>query len=283
MSNSFFQDKVIVITGGGGLLCSVIAKDLAGVGAKVALIGRTRATLEAVASEIRRAGGIALVAPADVTDPAQLQSAREAITRELGACQILINGAGGNNAKAQTTLNQFSPDELSLDASAPVRGFFNLDLPSFQNVVQINTMGTVLPSQIFARDMAMNGGGSILNFTSMNTYRPLSRNAAYAMAKAALANFTQWLACYLAPAGIRVNGVAPGFFVNDRSRKILMTEAGGLTPRGQTVMHHTPLNRFGEAPDLLGCVRWLLNSDQAAFVTGITVPVDGGFTASSGV
>jgi NAD(P)-dependent dehydrogenase (short-subunit alcohol dehydrogenase family) len=196
---------------------------------------------------------------------------------------MLVNGAGGNNAKAVTTLDQFDEKELSLGVDDATRGFFNLDLAHYNSVVQINTIGTVLPSQIFGRDMASLRRGSVLNFASMNTYRPLTRNAAYAMAKAAIGNFTQWLACYLAPAGIRVNGVAPGFFANERSRKILMTEDGGLTPRGQNVFHHTPMKRFGESPDLLGCVRWLLNDDEAAFVTGVTIPVDGGFTAASGV
>jgi NAD(P)-dependent dehydrogenase (short-subunit alcohol dehydrogenase family) len=274
MADTFFTNKVAVITGAGGLLCSQIAKDLASRGVKVALIGRTRESLEKVAKEIESGGGVALVAPADVTRGDDL---------ELGPCHMLVNGAGGNNAKAVTTLDQFDEKELSLGVDDATRGFFNLDLAHYNSVVQINTIGTVLPSQIFGRDMASLRRGSVLNFASMNTYRPLTRNAAYAMAKAAIGNFTQWLACYLAPAGIRVNGVAPGFFANERSRKILMTEDGGLTPRGQNVFHHTPMKRFGESPDLLGCVRWLLNDDEAAFVTGVTIPVDGGFTAASGV
>lgn len=283
MSDDFFKDKVAVVTGAGGLLCSVIAKDLASRGARVALIGRTAQSLAKVAHEITSAAGVALVAPADVTDADALRAARELINTKLGPCHMLVNGAGGNNAKAVTTLDQFDRSELSLGTDEATRGFFNLDLNFYNSVVQINTLGTVLPSQIFGRDLAELGRGSILNFASMNTYRPLTRNAAYAMAKAAIGNFTQWLACYLAPAGIRVNGVAPGFFANERSRRILMTDDGGLTQRGQNVFHHTPMKRFGKAPDLLGCVRWLLNDEQAAFVTGITVPIDGGFTAASGV
>ncbi len=283
MLDSFFKNKVAVITGAGGLLCSVVAADLASRGARVALIGRTAASLEKVADTIRSAGGTAIIAAADVTDPAALENARDRIRRELGPCQMLINGAGGNNAKAVTTLDHYDPRELAFSSTDAERGFFSLDLSHYNSVVQINTLGTVLPSQIFGRDMAEATGGAILNFASMNTFRPLTRNAAYAMAKSAISNFTEWLACYLAPAGIRVNAVAPGFFANERSKKILMTETGGLTQRGQNVFHHTPMKRFGEAADLLGCVRWLLNDQEAAFVTGITVPVDGGFTAASGV
>jgi NAD(P)-dependent dehydrogenase (short-subunit alcohol dehydrogenase family) len=153
----------------------------------------------------------------------------------------------------------------------------------FESVVRTNTLGTVIPCQVFGRWMAAAGRGGIVNFASMNSYRPLTRVPAYAMAKAGVMSFTQWLAVYLAPAGIRVNGVAPGFFVNERSRKILLTPEGALTPRGQNVMGHTPLRRFGEAAELVGAVCWLLDDNQAGFVTGITVPVDGGFLAASGV
>lgn len=163
------------------------------------------------------------------------------------------------------------------------RGFFDLSLTRFEDVVRINTLGTVVPCQIFGREMAQLGRGSILNFASMNSYRPLTRVPAYAMAKAGVVSFTAWLAVYLAPAGIRVNGVAPGFFVNDRSRKILRTEDGGLSACGKNVMGHTPLKRFGEAKELLGCVCWLLDDESAGFVTGATIPVDGGFLAASGV
>jgi hypothetical protein len=164
-----------------------------------------------------------------------------------------------------------------------MRGFFNLDPDRLLDVITVNTIGTIIPCQVFGRDMARQGRGAIVNFASMNSCRPLTKNLAYSLAKAGVVNLTQWLAVYLAPAGIRVNAVAPGFFTNERSRRILMTEDGGLTPRGQNVMAHTPMKRFGEAPDLLGAVCWLLNDDEAGFVTGITVAVDGGFLASSGV
>jgi len=248
------------------------------------LLGRTLPALEKVATEIKAAGGLALVVGCDVIDPASVESARATVTREFGVPHFLLNGAGGNQADAVTTLTEFSPDEVKPGGlPAGTRGFFNLDLKRYDDVVRTNTLGTVIPSQIFGREMAALGRGSILNFASMNSYRPLTRVPAYAMAKAGVVSFTQWLSVYLAPAGIRVNGVAPGFFVNDRSRKILMTPEGGLTARGQNVFGHTPQKRFGEAQDLLGAVLWLLNDEQASFVTGITVSVDGGFLASSGI
>lgn len=272
-----------MVTGAGGTLCSAVANELARQGARVALLGRTVASLEGVAAGIRAAGGTALPVACDVIDAAAVERARETVTREFGACHFLINGAGGNQPDAVTTLTEFSPNELTAEKPAGQRGFFDLSLTKFDDVVRINTLGTVIPCQVFGREMAQLGRGSILNFASMNSYRPLTRVPAYAMAKAGVVNFTQWLAVYLAPANIRVNGVAPGFFVNDRSRKILMTPEGGLTARGQNVMNHTPLKRFGEAGELLGAVCWLLDDERAGFVTGVTLPVDGGFLASAGI
>ncbi len=279
----FFAGKVAVITGAGGLLCSVIAKDLARQGAKVALLGRTLASLEAVAHEITRAGGSALPLAADATDAAALEKARATLNAELGAPWFLINGAGGNQAPAITTLTEFDPIELSTEKPAEVRGFFNLDPAAYQDVIRVNTLGTVIPSQVFGRDLARAGRGSILTFSSMTGYRPISRVPAYSTAKAGIIRFTEWLATYLAPAGIRVNGIAPGFFVNERSRKILMNPDGSLSKRGENVLAHTAQKRFGEAPELLGAVNWLLNDEQAGFVTGQMIAVDGGFLADPGV
>jgi NAD(P)-dependent dehydrogenase (short-subunit alcohol dehydrogenase family) len=283
MNTSPFSGKTAVVTGAGGTLCSAVAKELARQGARVALLGRTIASLETVAAEIRAAGGTALPVACDVIDAAAVDCARATVTRELGACHFLINGAGGNQPDAVTTLTEFSPSEIAADKPAGQRGFFDLSLTKFDDVVRINTLGTVIPCQVFGREMAALERGSILNFASMNSYRPLTRVPAYAMAKAGVVNFTQWLAVYLAPANIRVNGVAPGFFVNERSRKILMTPDGGLSARGQNVMGHTPLKRFGEAHELLGAVCWLLDDERAGFVTGVTLSVDGGFLASSGI
>lgn len=281
--NDFFQDKVAVVTGAGGTLCSTIAGELARLGAKVALLGRTADKLERVAEPIRAAGGATLVLSVDVTDAGAVEAARQQIAGEFGPCELLVNGAGGNRADAVTTTTEYQPAEIAAEQSEGLRGFFNLDPARLLDVISLNTVGTIIPCQVFGREMAAQGRGAIVNFASMNSYRPLTKNLAYSLSKAGVVNLTQWMAVYLAPAGIRVNAVAPGFFANDRSRAILMTGDGGLTARGQTVMAHTPMKRFGEAPDLLGAVLWLLNQEQSGFVTGITVPVDGGFSASSGV
>ena len=278
-----WKDRVAVVTGAGGTLCSEIAVDLASKGMKVVLIGRTKAKLEVTASGIEKINGICRIESGDVNDECAMQEIADRVAADWGPCRVLINGAGGNNINALTTNTVFDPLELSPEKPEEMRGFFDLDMTLFQSVLNTNTLGTVIPCRIFGRQMAAAGGGSILNFASMNTYRPLSRIPAYAMSKAAIANFTQWLAAYFAPAKIRVNAVAPGFFVNERSIKYLRTPDGGLSPRGENLMHHTPMQRFGEAKELLGCVEWLLDEDKAAFVTGITVPVDGGFLSSTGV
>lgn len=278
-----WQGKVAVVTGAGGTLCSVIAAFLAEKGMKVVLIGRTKEKLDKTAAVIQSKGGVYRIECADVNDVAALTDIAARVAAEWGPCRILVNGAGGNNINAMTTNTAYNPVEITSDKPDDMRGFFDLDMDVFANVLKTNTVGTVIPCQIFGKQMAAAGGGSILNFASMNTYRPLSRVSAYAMSKAAIANFTQWLAAYLAPANIRVNAVAPGFFVNERSIKYLRTPDGGLSPRGENVMHHTPMQRFGEAQDLLGCVEWLLDDEKAAFVTGITVPVDGGFLSSTGI
>jgi len=219
----------------------------------------------------------------DVTDVAAVETARQRIAQQLGPCALLVNGAGGNRNDAVTTTTEFQPAEIADNLPEDMRGFFNLNPDCLLDVIKLNTIGTIIPCQVFGREMARQGRGAIVNFASMNSYRPLSRNLAYALSKASVVNLTQWLAAYLAPAGIRVNAVAPGFFANERSRKILMAADGGLTARGQNVMAHTPMKRFGEAQDLLGAVCWLLDDEKSRFVTGITVPVDGGFLASSGV
>ena len=278
-----WKDRVAVVTGGGGTLCSEIAIDLAAKGMKVVLVGRTASKLEATAEKIAKTSGICRIESGDVNDEPAMQAIADKVAAEWGPCRILVNGAGGNNINALTTNTAFDPREIAADKPADMRGFFDLDMDLFKSVLNTNTIGTVIPCRVFGKQMAQAGGGAILNFASMNTYRPLSRIPAYAMSKAAIANFTQWLAAYFAPAKIRVNAVAPGFFVNERSIKYLRTPDGGLSPRGQNVMHHTPMGRFGEARELLGCVEWLLDDDKAAFVTGITVPVDGGFLSSTGV
>ncbi len=275
------MNKVAVVTGAGGTLCSEMARDLARQSYKVALLGRSLDKLKSVEDEIRQAGGTAISVSCDVSDEASVKAARDAVNEQLGPCHILINGAGGNQNEALTNITEFDERELLDDGS--VKGFFNLKMDVFQSVIDVNTMGTVIPCFVFGRDMAEHKRGNIVNIASMTSYRPLTKVGAYAIAKAGIANFTQWLAVYLAPASIRVNAIAPGFFLNDRSRKIMFHEDGSQTPRAQSILGHTPLKRFGEAPELIGAMNWLINDEAAGFVTGITLPVDGGFLASAGV
>ncbi|MBR4756871.1 MAG: SDR family NAD(P)-dependent oxidoreductase [Bacteroidales bacterium] len=275
------KGRTAVVTGAGGTLCGPIAVDLAKQGCKVVLVGRTLEKLQKTADAVHDAGADCLVITADVKDEARMKEVRVEVNERYGRCTILVNGAGGNQNDAVTNINEFDPSELV--EGHGFRGFFDLDMNRFKDVIETNIMGTVIPTRVFALDMIEAGGGSIVNFASMNTYRPLSRVPAYACAKAAVSNWTQWIAAYLAPAGIRVNAIAPGFFVNDRSRKMLMTPDGGLSPRGQRIHYNTPMHRFGQAEELLGCLNWLIDDEKAGFVTGITVPVDGGFLCSPGL
>ncbi len=278
-----FNNKVAVITGAGGTLCSEIAIRIAEDGAKVFLVGRTEKKLAGVAEKIKVAGGWAEIYACDVTDRAAIADLAKLVVSKAGPCNYLINGAGGNDARAMPTLTQFDPRELTGELPEGERGLYNIDMDAFARVLDINTMGTVIPTMALARQMAEAGGGSVINFASMNSYCPLTRCFAYAMSKAAITNLTQSFAAYFAPAGIRINAIAPGFMVNERSRAYLGTVEEGLTQRGSDVIAHTPMGRFGEASDLVGCVKWLLNDEASGFVTGITVPVDGGFLTLSGV
>jgi NAD(P)-dependent dehydrogenase (short-subunit alcohol dehydrogenase family) len=261
----------VVITGGGGVLCGALAGALAEAGARIAVLDLDEAAAQQVAGAIAERGGVAVAWACDVTDAESLQAAEREITKALGPVDALINGAGGNRPAATTS------DE---------RPFFDLPADAFRAVLDLNVLGTVLPSQVFARGMAERKRGVILNISSMNAFRPLTGIPAYSAAKAAVSNFTQWLAVHMcrhyAPE-IRVNAIAPGFFLTQQNRYLLIDETTGeLTPRGQTILVHTPMARFGKPRDLIGTVRWLL-SDASAFVTGIVVPVDGGFAAFSGV
>lgn len=277
------RKKLAIVTGAGGTLCSCIAIHLAKRGMAVALIGRSYDKLKRVADEINQNGGECVIKCADVTDKARIAEVAVELYAEYGACDYLINGAGGNQMMAMTTLTEYDPVELSVEKPEGIRGFFDLDMDIYESVLKINTVGTVVCCQVFGEQMARAGGGAIINFASMNAYCPLTRVPAYAMSKAAIENYTRWLGNYFAPAKIRVNAIAPGFFVNERSAKFLGTVEGGLTARGEQVIGHTPMRRFGEAKDLLGCVDWLLSDEAAGFVTGVTIPVDGGFLTKSGV
>ncbi len=273
--------RIAVVTGAGGTLCSEMAKDLALQGYRVALLGRSLDKLKVVEEEIVAAGGAALSVSVDVADEAAVTAAKDLIEQTWGIASLLINGAGGNQNDALPNIAEFDDRELLNDGS--VKGFFNLNMEVFQSVIEINTMGTVIPCFVFGRGMASQKYGCIINFASMTSYRPVSKVAAYAIAKGGIVNFTQWLASYLAPANIRVNAIAPGFFLNDRSRKIMFNEDGSQTERAINVLGHTPMKRFGEAPELIGCLNWLIDDHAAGFVTGITIPIDGGFLSRPGI
>ncbi len=277
------QNKVGVITGAGGTICSAVAIDLAKRGAKLVLVGRTLEKLEKTATAIKEVGGECITFATDVCDEVKLEELADLVYSTYGVCNFLINGAGGNQNAAMPTITQF--DEKELDGALPegARGFFDIDMNCFESVIKINTMGSVLPIRTFAKRMAKHGGGNIINFASMNSYCPLTRCFAYAMSKAAVVNMTQSFAAYFAPANIRINAIAPGFIANERSKTYLGTVEDGLTARGQQVINHTPTKRFGKAEDICGSVRFLLDDEASSFVTGVTLPVDGGFLTLSGV
>ena len=270
--------KVAVVTGAGGVLCSEMARALAQCGAKVALIGRTLEPLKAVADEIRAEGGIAVPYTANVLDRAALEAAAEKIHEELGKVNILINGAGGNNARANTDKEYYEAGDLDADT----KSFFDLDEDGVQTVFNLNFSGTLIPTQVFARDM-VEGGGNIINISSMNAYTPLTKIPAYSGAKAAINNFTQWLAVHFSRTGIRVNAIAPGFFSTKQNAALLWNPDGSPTARTGKILAATPMGRFGKSEELLGALLYLVNDEAAGFVTGVVIPVDGGFSAYSGV
>ena len=263
--------QVAVVTGGGGVLCGAMSRALGRLGVQVAVLDLFEQAAQKVVDEIVAQGGEAVAVTCDVLDRASVEDARDTVLKRWGRVDILVNGAGGNKKQATT-----SPD-LS---------FFDLPPDAIRWVFDLNFLGTLLPSQVFGQPMAEQGAGCILNVSSMNAFRPLTRIPAYSAAKAAVSNFTQWLAVHMAQeysARIRVNAIAPGFFLTEQNRFLLTEETtGNLTPRGRTIIEHTPMGRFGAPEDLVGTVVWLL-SPAAAFVTGVVVPVDGGFSANSGV
>jgi NAD(P)-dependent dehydrogenase (short-subunit alcohol dehydrogenase family) len=265
------EDKVVVVTGGGGVLCGVLSRALGRVGAKVAVLDLFLEAAQRVVADIKSADGEAVAVRCDVLNKGSLEAAAKQVLEAYGRVDILINGAGGNKKEATT---------------APDLSFFDLPSDAVQWVFSLNFIGSLLSSQVFGKLMAERKDGVILNISSMNAFRPLTRIPAYSAAKAAVSNFTQWLAVHLAQEyspRIRVNALAPGFFLTEQNRFLLTDEATGeLTPRGQTILAHTPMDRFGDPEDLIGVTLWLL-SPASGFVTGIVVPIDGGFSAFSGV
>ncbi|MBO4219831.1 MAG: SDR family oxidoreductase [Clostridia bacterium] len=275
--------KIAVVTGGGGVLCSEFACALAASGAKVAVCDLRREAAEKVVDRIEKDGGTAIAVTANVLDKESLEKARDEIHAKLGGnIDILINGAGGNNPKGTTTHEYLTREDLE-NAAEGVTTFFDLDPAGIEFVFNLNFLGTLLPTQVFAREMADSKDPVIINISSMNSFRPLTKIPAYSGAKAAVSNFTMWLAVHFAPVGIRVNAIAPGFFVTDQNRALLMNPDGSLTPRSEKILNHTPMRRFGETYDLLGTLLWLTDTESSGFVNGVVVPVDGGFAAYSGV
>lgn len=279
MSNEF-SNKIAVITGGGGVLCQEMAYALADKGAKIAILDLREENAKAVAEKIAQRGGTAMGIAANVLDINSLKKAHEEILATFGPCDILINGAGGNHPKGTTSKNFLLEEDLSLGDE--VKTFFDLDPEGIKFVFDLNFIGTLLPTQVFAKDMIGKEGSSILNISSMNAFRPLTKIPAYSGAKAAISNFTQWLAVHFSKVGIRVNAMAPGFFLTDQNRTLLTTSDGSLTERGNTIISHTPMGRFGTPEDLIGTLLWLCG-DGSKFVTGVVIPIDGGFSAFSGV
>ena len=271
--------KVAVITGGAGVLCSEFARALAVCGAKVAILGRTLSKAEAVAEEIRAAGGDAIAVQVDVTNKESVVAAHEEVLAKYGKCDILINGAGGNHPRATTDNEYYEAGDID----AETKSFFDLNEDDVEFVFNLNFIGTLIPTQEFAKDMIGREGCNILNVSSMNAFTPLTKIPAYSGAKAAISNFTQWLAVHFSKEGIRVNAIAPGFFSTEQNKKLLWNEDGTPTARTNKILNATPMGRFGEASELLGALMFLVDEKSASFVTGIVIPVDGGFSAYSGV
>ena len=263
--------KAVVITGAGGVLCGTMAKKLAKAGARIAVLDLVKEAAEKVTDAIKAEGGEGIAVKCNVLEKGSLEAAKKEVNNAFGKIDILVNGAGGNKKEATTS---------------PELQFFDMPVDAIRFVFELNFIGTLLPSQVFGKEMAGNDGGVILNISSMNAFRPLTKIAAYSAAKAAINNFTQWLAVHMCQnfsKNIRVNAIAPGFFLTEQNRFLLTEEKSGkLTARGKTIVEHTPMGRFGEPGELVGTVLWLL-SDAAKFVTGVVVPVDGGFSAFSGV
>ena len=277
--NTDLTGKVAVVTGAGGVLCSAFSKTLARAGAKVALLDLNDVAAEEVAAEIRAEGGIATAYKCDVLNKDICYEVADLIEKEIGKCDILINGAGGNNAKATTDKEYF---ELG-DIDADTKSFFDLDSAGVGFVFNLNFLGTLIPTQAFTRQMVGREGCNIINISSMNAYTPLTKIPAYSGAKAAISNFTQWLAVHFSRVGIRVNAIAPGFFSTKQNAALLWNPDGSPTARTGKILAATPMGRFGKSEELDGSLLFLLNNDAASFITGVVIPVDGGFSAYSGV
>ncbi len=277
--NTDLSGKVAVVTGAGGVLCSYFSKVLARAGARVALLDLNEKAAEAAAQEIRQEGGQARAYACNVLDKEQCLQVAQQVEKELGPCDILVNGAGGNNPRATTDKEYYEPGDLEADT----KSFFDLEPDGVGFVFNLNFLGTLLPTQAFARQMLGRKGCSILNISSMNAFTPLTKIPAYSGAKAAISNFTQWLAVHFSREGIRVNAIAPGFFSTKQNAALLWNQDGTPTPRTGKILAATPMGRFGETEELAGGLLFLLDEKAAGFITGVVLPIDGGFSAYSGV
>ena len=271
--------KVAVVTGAGGVLCSSFAKTLAKAGAKVALLDINEEAAKGFADEIVADGGVAKAYKCNALDKDSCNSVAEAVLADLGPCDILLNGAGGNNPRATTDKEYYFSGDIDEDC----KNFFNLDADGVSFVFNLNFLGTLIPTQAFAKQMLGREGCNIINISSMNAFTPLTKIPAYSGAKAAISNFTQWLAVHFSKEGIRVNAIAPGFFSTKQNAALLWNPDGSPTPRTDKILAATPMGRFGEAHELDGALLFLINNDAAGFITGVVLPVDGGFSSYSGV
>lgn len=276
------KGRVAVVTGGGGVLCSGFSKDLARQGMKVAVLDLRLDAAEKVAKEIRDEGFEAVGIACNVLEKESLESAREIVNKTFGTCDLLLNGAGGNHPSGTTTKDKLELSDLTEKAEG-IKTFFDLDAKGIEFVFNLNFLGTLLTTQCFARDMVGKENAAIINVSSMNSYKPLTRIPAYSAAKAAVSNFTQFMAVHFSDVGIRVNAIAPGFFSTNQNKTLLYNDDGSLTARSEKILAHTPLGRFGVTEDLSGTLLFLSDETYSGFVTGVIIPVDGGFSAYSGV
>lgn len=279
---SQYDQKVAVITGGAGVLGTQIARSLGRQGIKIAILDIDEKAAQDVADQIEDDGGTALGIKTNVLDKKSLQQAEETVREKLGPVDILINGAGGNHPKG-TTDNEFLHKEDLEDTKQGLKTFFDLDQEGIEFVFNLNFLGTLLTSQVFSKNMIDIEGANIINVSSMNAFKPLTKIPAYSGAKAAVSNFTQWLAVHMSKVGIRVNAIAPGFFLTKQNRNLLLDENDDYTERAKKIINQTPMERFGKPEELVGTILWLINEKSASFVNGVIVPIDGGFSAYSGV
>ncbi len=282
MKHENLKGRVAVVTGGGGVLCGDFAKALARQGVKVAVLDVNDAAAKKVADEINAEGGTAVAVGCNVLETESMQNAREIVNEKLGTCDILLNGAGGNNPKGTTTKETLEKIDLT-EKNDDIKTFFDLDPQGISFVFNLNFLGTLIPTQVFARDMAQKENTCIVMITSMNAFRPLTKIPAYSAAKAAVKNFTEFMAVHFAEVGIRVNSIAPGFFSTNQNKTLLWNPDGSPTARTGKILAATPMKRFGEPEELEGSLLFLCDEEYSSFITGTTIAVDGGFNAYSGV